>query len=118
MNKILVSCLVWLLTAVGAGSLGFGATVSEPIPLWPKGAPDEKGDVGEEHDTTKADGGLVAGQRVIRLGNVSKPTITLYRPAKDKDTGTAVVVCPGAVTASSRWTWKARKSASGSIPSA
>ncbi|MGO8676203.1 MAG: alpha/beta hydrolase [Limisphaerales bacterium] len=95
MNKILVSCLVWLLTAVGAGSLGFGATVSEPIPLWPKGAPDEKGDVGEEHDTTKADGGLVAGQRVIRLGNVSKPTITLYRPAKDKDTGTAVVVCPG-----------------------
>jgi acetyl esterase/lipase len=95
MNKILVSCLVWLLTAIGAGSLGFGATVSEPIPLWPKGAPDEKGDVGEEHDTTKADGGLVAGQRVIRLGNVSKPTITLYRPAKEKDTGTAVVVCPG-----------------------
>jgi len=95
MNKILVSCLVWLLTAIGAGSLGFGGTVSEPIPLWPKGAPDEKGDVGEEHDTTKADGGLVAGQRVIRLGNVSKPTITLYRPAKEKDTGTAVVVCPG-----------------------
>jgi acetyl esterase/lipase len=95
MNKTLVSCFVWLVTVFGAGSVGFGATVSEPIPLWPKGAPDEKGDVGEEHDTTKADGGLVAGQRVIRLGNVSKPTITLYRPAKEKDTGAAVVVCPG-----------------------
>jgi acetyl esterase/lipase len=95
MNKILASCFVCLLTAFGAASLALGAGVSEPIPLWPKGAPDEKGDVGEEHDTTKLDGGLVAGQRVIRLGNVSKPTLTLYRPPKEKDTGAAVLVCPG-----------------------
>ena len=27
--------------------------------------------------------------------NVTKPTITVYRPAKDKDTGTAMVICPG-----------------------
>jgi acetyl esterase/lipase len=27
--------------------------------------------------------------------NVSKPTITIYRPAKEKDTGTAVLICPG-----------------------
>jgi acetyl esterase/lipase len=27
--------------------------------------------------------------------NVTKPSITIYRPAKDKDTGTAVVICPG-----------------------
>ena len=27
--------------------------------------------------------------------NVSRPTITIYRPAKDKDTGTAVLICPG-----------------------
>jgi acetyl esterase/lipase len=39
--------------------------------------------------------GLVAGKPLIRLGNVSDPTLTVYRPAKDKDTGTAVVVCPG-----------------------
>ena len=75
--------------------LAFGGVVSEPIPLWPNGAPNEKGDVGEEHDTTKPGDGLVAGQRVVRLGNVSKPTITLYRPAREKDTGAAVVVCPG-----------------------
>jgi acetyl esterase/lipase len=49
----------------------------------------------EEKDFTKPGEGLVAGKRVIRLGNVSKPTITVYRPAKDKDTGTAVIVCPG-----------------------
>jgi acetyl esterase/lipase len=68
---------------------------SEPIPLWPKGAPDEKGPIGEEHDTTKPKDNMVAGKRVIRLGNVSQPTITLYRPAAAKDTGAAVVICPG-----------------------
>ncbi len=95
MNKTLASCFVSVLMAFGGGALALGASVSEPIPLWPKGAPDEKGEVGEEHDTTKPDGGLVAGQRVIRLGNVSQPTITLYRPPKEKDAGAAVVVCPG-----------------------
>jgi acetyl esterase/lipase len=32
---------------------------------------------------------------IIRLGNVSVPTITLFKPAAEKDTGAAVVVCPG-----------------------
>ncbi len=68
---------------------------SDPIVLWPKGAPGETGEIGEEHDTTKPNGNLVAGQRVIRLGNVSRPTITVYAPPADKNTGTAVLVCPG-----------------------
>jgi acetyl esterase/lipase len=38
---------------------------------------------------------MVASKRVIRLGNVSQPTITVYRPSKHKANGTAVVVCPG-----------------------
>jgi len=95
MNKIVRWCLVWLVVACGGGGLAAGGEVSEAIPLWPKGVPDEKAEIGQEHDTTTPGGDLVAGQRVIRLGNVSKPTITLYRPAKEKDTGTAVVVCPG-----------------------
>jgi acetyl esterase/lipase len=44
---------------------------------------------------TKPKDGLVGGRPVIRLGNVSKPTLTLYRPPKEKDTGASVVVCPG-----------------------
>src|SRR5256885_11633897 len=44
---------------------------------------------------TKPSDGLIAGKPVIRLGNVSKPTITMYRPPADKDTGAAVLVCPG-----------------------
>jgi acetyl esterase/lipase len=48
-----------------------------------------------ERDLTKPSDGLVAGQPVIRLGNVAKPSITVYRPPADTDRGTAVVVCPG-----------------------
>jgi acetyl esterase/lipase len=71
---------------------------SEPakvIELWSGGAPGEKGDIGEEGDTTKPTERPTAGKGVIRLGNVSKPTITIYRPPAGKDTGAAVVVCPG-----------------------
>jgi acetyl esterase/lipase len=66
-----------------------------PIPLWPKTAPGESGDIGEEKDTTGPTGGLVAGRRVIRLGNVSVPTMTVYRAPKDKATGASVLVFPG-----------------------
>ncbi|MBC8002074.1 MAG: alpha/beta hydrolase, partial [Opitutaceae bacterium] len=69
--------------------------VSKPIDLWSGAAPGEKGDIGEEKDMTKPTENLVAGKRLIRLGNVTKPTITIYKPAADKDTGAAVVVCPG-----------------------
>ncbi|HEV2970835.1 MAG TPA: hypothetical protein VGY55_12765, partial [Pirellulales bacterium] len=64
------------------------AAQHEIVTLWPGTAPGEKGDIGEEKDTTP-------GQDIIRLTNVSKPTITLFRPAADKDTGAAVIVCPG-----------------------
>jgi acetyl esterase/lipase len=95
MHKTSVLSLIPAVIAFATASPASGAMISEPTPLWPKGVPNEKGDVGEEHDTTKPSDGLVSGQRVIRLGNVSKPEITLYRPSKEKDTGTAVVVCPG-----------------------
>src|SRR5437879_5099152 len=74
------------------------ASAAEPvktIELWPNGAPGEMADVGDERDMTKPSDGLVAGKPVIRLGNVSKPTITLYRPPSAQATGTAVLVCPG-----------------------
>lgn len=68
---------------------------SDPIAIWPGIAPGEKGDIGEEKDTTKPDPKVPPEQYIIRLGNVSKPTLTVFRPPPDKDTGAAVVVCPG-----------------------
>ncbi|MSU20391.1 MAG: alpha/beta hydrolase [Pedosphaera sp.] len=71
---------------------------AEPRPvveLWPKDVPGEKGDIGEERDMTKPTDGQVGGKSVIRLGSVTKPTITIYRPPAGKETGAAVIVCPG-----------------------
>ncbi|MDR3402633.1 MAG: alpha/beta hydrolase [Chthoniobacter sp.] len=65
------------------------------IKLWPDTAPGEKGDIGEEKDMTKPTDGKPGGKVIIRLGNVSQPTITVYAPPADKANGTAVVVCPG-----------------------
>lgn len=66
-----------------------------PIPLWPGKAPGETVELPPEADIPKPDGQGVAGRRVIRLGNVSQPTITVYPAPKDTATGAAVVVCPG-----------------------
>ena len=71
------------------------AEPSQTLELWPEGAPGEKGDLGQEQDLTKPTDGQIAGKPLIRLGNVARPSIAVYRPAPDKDTGTAVVVCPG-----------------------
>ena len=46
------------------------------------GFPDEPGTIGD----------LPNDQMVT---GVTKPTITIYRPAKDKNTGTAMLICPG-----------------------
>ncbi len=77
---------------------GAPALASQPpqvIDLWPGTAPGDKGDIGPERDMTKPTDDLVGGKRVVRLGDVSKPTIAIYRPTPEKNTGTAVVVCPG-----------------------
>ncbi len=66
-----------------------------PIALWPGTAPGEKAAAGEEKDMTKPTDGMIAGKRVIRLGNVSAPTLTVYRAPKEKTTGAAVLVFPG-----------------------
>ncbi len=44
---------------------------------------------------TKDSDNLVDGRRLIRLGGISNPTITIYRPPSQRDTGAAVVVFPG-----------------------
>jgi acetyl esterase/lipase len=63
---------------------------AEPIPLWPGPAPGEKGDVGAEHEQP-----LRPGDTTTRVADVTRPTLTILRPPADRDTGAAVVVCPG-----------------------
>lgn len=65
------------------------------IELWPGKPPGETRDVGEEKDITTDKSDRVAGKRLIRLTNVSKPTLTVYPAPKGTGTGAAVLVCPG-----------------------
>ena len=62
--------------------------------LWANGAPDPTPNPAPEVNTTTAQQPLIAGGPLIRLGNVSDPTLTLYA-AKANNTGAAVVVFPG-----------------------
>lgn len=65
------------------------------LDLWPGTPPDASGIPGPEVDTTNPkNNDLIAGKPLIRLGNVSRPTLTLYGP-EGKGTGAAVVVFPG-----------------------
>lgn len=66
-----------------------------PINLWPGTAPGEKGDLPPEADQTKPTDGKPSGKAIIRLGNVTVPTLTVYPAPKEKATGAAVIVCPG-----------------------
>src|SRR5262245_49608843 len=59
--------------------------------VWPGRAPGETGQIGEEKLQEQKPG----EKPVKRLTNVTKPTITVYRPAPEKNTGAAVLICPG-----------------------
>jgi acetyl esterase/lipase len=63
--------------------------------LWPKESPGDVDVLPPEYDTTKPDGNLVAGKRVIRITNVSVPQLAIYKPDPEIDTKTAVIIAPG-----------------------
>lgn len=68
------------------------------INIWPGAAPgtvpSSSSGAAAEKDMTTAKDNLIAGKPLIRLGNVSVPTLTLYKPT-GYNTGAAVVVFPG-----------------------
>ncbi len=68
------------------------------VELWPGKAPEEPGTIGAEFQhlskqNVKTQVEITEPTRLIT--NVTRPTLTVYRCAKDKDTGTAVIICPG-----------------------
>ncbi|WP_106827871.1 alpha/beta hydrolase [Parabacteroides pacaensis] len=65
---------------------------NKPIVLFPKGAPSETKSLIEKGET---DGGKVGGEAVLRITDVSSPTITIYQAPDDVASGAAMLVCPG-----------------------
>jgi acetyl esterase/lipase len=64
------------------------------VPIWPGAAPGARPAPGPETFRTTGKESLVAGRPWVYVGNVSRPTLTVYAP-KGKNTGAAVVVFPG-----------------------
>jgi acetyl esterase/lipase len=95
-----IGLAILCLSAVGATMAQGQGTGWPPPPgyktmnVWPKEPPGATPSAGPEADTTTAKDHMIAGRAVVRLGNVSTPTLTLYEP-KGKKTGAAVVVFPG-----------------------
>jgi acetyl esterase/lipase len=65
------------------------------LPVWPGAAPGAPANAPAEIDTTTAKDNLIAGKPLIRLGNVSVPTLTLYKAKGARGPAPAVVVFPG-----------------------
>jgi acetyl esterase/lipase len=77
---------------------GLAAEPTLVLDLWPGKPPGDVGITGEEkffQPLVKGKPYEVGGKPTRWLTNVSKPSLTVYRPAKDKDTGLAMLICPG-----------------------
>jgi hypothetical protein len=62
------------------------------LDVWPGPAPDDKG-LAEAERTYIFQSPIVGPTRLVT--NVTKPTLTIYRPAREKNTGTAMIIMPG-----------------------
>ena len=58
------------------------------VDVWPDKVPGETGPAGPDKSEQKAHG----EKPITLLTQVTKPTLSVYRPAKDKETGAAVVI--------------------------
>ncbi len=76
-----------LVAAPGYGRPAWAEDKPQVMDVWPGPAPGETGKVGPEK--------MEESGNVKRVSNVTQPTLTVFRPAKDKDTGAAVVIAPG-----------------------
>lgn len=83
--RVLLAALALLTAAVASGA--------EPpvLDVWPGDVPGEKGDIGPERVLEPRN----EARPVMRITDVTKPTITVFQPEAEKNTGTAVLICPG-----------------------
>ncbi|MDR1517038.1 MAG: alpha/beta hydrolase [Dysgonamonadaceae bacterium] len=63
-----------------------------PIVLFPDGAPGESKKLAQKDDWG---GNKVGGCPVLRISDVSKPTLTFYPAADENNSGATIIVCPG-----------------------
>src|SRR3982751_1335126 len=80
------------LLAGGLGTIPASAADPQVVALWPGKTPGDVGIKGQE--TSRIHQSPLVGPTKL-ITNVTKPTLTIYQPAGDKNTGTAMLICPG-----------------------
>ena len=65
------------------------------LQLWPNGNPEPSKITGPEFDPTTDANRIVSGKVTVRVTNVSHPSLTVYAPAAEKNTGAGALVFPG-----------------------
>jgi acetyl esterase/lipase len=89
MNRIALAASLFIATFLPAA--GFAAD-PRVVDLWPGKTPGDVGINGQENSRIHPSP-LVGPTKLIT--NVTKPTLTIYQPPRDKNTGTAMLICPG-----------------------
>lgn len=90
LRPVLFVCLIF--SVLGSSD---AARAQEVIPLWPGKPPGETKEFPPEADTTQPGDNLIDGRRLMRIGNVTTPTLTVYPAPADKANGTSMIICPG-----------------------
>jgi acetyl esterase/lipase len=87
-----------MIVATAVSSKGFGADAPQVIEVWPGIPPDETGTIGPERtrmspalDRTQVE----VTESTLLVTDVTRPTLTIFRPAREKSTGAAVLIFPG-----------------------
>ncbi len=80
--------------------VAWSAAAAEPmiVEIWPGKVPDESGQIGPERgrmspQLVRKEVEVTEPTRMIT--DVTKPAISIYWPSKEKETGTAILICPG-----------------------
>src|SRR5258707_8936988 len=90
--------VVFLVTWMSLVGLVAKADAPQIVEIWPGSAPDEGSDIGAEKllMSPVLDRKQVEVTEPTRMiSNVTKPTLTIYRPTKEKESKTAMLICPG-----------------------
>ncbi len=67
----------------------------EIITLWPAKAPGETKEIAPEGEFTEGGTRFIAEKPIYLITNISKPELAIYRPDPARNTGAAVIICPG-----------------------
>jgi acetyl esterase/lipase len=89
-----MSRIAFLVVLTAGAFVSATLLAAEPlvVDVWPGKPPADAGIQGEEK-TRIYDSPIVGPTKLIT--NVTRPTLTIYQPPKDKNTKTAMVICPG-----------------------